>query len=196
MRAHNVTPGMIDYKYSWATPGGARTFSQAVQLLKDGTDVMASLRIDKARAQEELDSEWTTSMELAEALQHGHRIPFRVGHHFASEIVLHARQHNLLPKAFPYAEAQRIYAEAGRKYQQADARLPLDEAAFRRTLSPEHMVRTRVGIGGPQPAEVRRMVAEGQKALAADKAWAAERRRALAEAEAGLNRAFTELLKR
>jgi argininosuccinate lyase len=196
MRAHNVTPGMIDYKYSWTTPGGARTFSQAVQLLKNGTDVMASLRIDKARAQEELDSEWTTSMELAEALQHGHRIPFRVGHHFASEIVLHARKHQILPKAFPYAEAQRLYVEALKHFKLPEAPLPLDEATFRRTLSPADMVRTRVGPGGPQPAETRRMLGESRKVLAADRAWVEARRDALAAAEAELNNAFGALLQR
>ena len=100
-------------------------------------DVLASLRVDRARALEELESDWTTSMELAETLQREQRIPFRVGHHFASEVVVYAREHDLRPKAFPYAEAVRIYAEAGKKYQIADTRLPLDEAAFRRTLSPE-----------------------------------------------------------
>jgi hypothetical protein len=127
---------MTDYKYSWSTPGGSRTFSQAVQLLLDSTDVMASLRIDKARALEEPEIEWTTSMELAETLQREHRIPFRVGHHFASEVVLHARKNGLPPKAFPYAEAQRLYAEAVKSYRFNDTKLPLDEAAFRRTLSP------------------------------------------------------------
>jgi len=110
--------------------------------------------------------------------------------------VLYAREHDLPPKAFPYAEAVRIYAEAGKKYQIADTRLPLDEAAFRRTLSPEAMVRTRVGIGGPQPAEVRRMIGEARKLLAADRAWIDERRNRLAEAEAKLNRAFAALLSR
>ena len=196
LRAHNVTPGMIDYKYSWTSPGGARTFSQAVQLLKDGTDVLASLRIDKARAQEELDSEWTTSMELAEALQHQHRVPFRVGHHFASEIVLHARANRLLPKEFPYAQAQRLYAEALKHFKLPEAALPLDEATFRRTLSPADMVRTRVGTGGPQPAEVQRMLGESRKALAAERAWVEARRDALAAAEAGLNNAFSALLQR
>lgn len=195
LRAHNVTPGMIDYKYAW-TAGQAAVFVKGVQLLRGATDVMASLRVDGKRSLDELESDWTTSMELAETLQRDHRVPFRVGHHFASEVVVHARQHNLLPRAFPYAEAVRLYAEALRKYQLPEAKLPLDEAAFRRTLSPEHMVRTRVGIGGPQPAEVRRMVAESGQALAADKAWVGERRRALAEAEARLNRAFAELLKR
>ncbi|MCC6248264.1 MAG: argininosuccinate lyase [Rubrivivax sp.] len=195
LRAHNVTPGMIDYKYSW-TAGQGATFVKATQMLRDATDVMASLRVDAKRSLEELESDWTTSMELAETLQREHKVPFRVGHHFASEVVKHAREHQLLPKAFPYAEAVRLYAEAGRKYQVSDAKLPLDEATFRRTLSPEHMVRTRVGIGGPQPAEVRRMHGEARKTLDGDRAWVAERRKALAEAEAKLNSAFAELLKR
>ena len=195
LRAHNVTPGMIDYKYAW-TANQAATFVKGSQMLRDATDVMASLRVDGKRSLEELESDWTTSMELAETLQRAHKVPFRVGHHFASEVVKHARQHNLLPKTFPYAEAVRIYAEAGKKYQQAESVLPLDEATFRKTLSPENMVRTRVGIGGPQPAEVRRMHAEARKTLDADRAWVAERRKALADAEAKLNLAFAELLKR
>lgn len=196
MRAHNVTPGMIDYKYSWTTPRGARTFSQAVQLLRDSSDVMASLRIDKARALDELESEWTTSMELAETLQRTHQVPFRVGHHFASEVVLYARRNGLVPKAFPYAQAQRLYAEAMQHDKQPDTRLPLDEATFRRTLSPADMVRTRVGLGGPQPAETTRMLAEARTLLASDRAWVGARRDHLAAAEARLNGAFAELLRR
>jgi argininosuccinate lyase len=195
LRAHNVTPGMIDYKYSW-TDERARTFVLGTQMLRQAKDVMASLRVDPQRSLEELESDWTTSMELAETLQREHRIPFRVGHHFASEVVLYARAHGLRPKDFPYAEAVRIYAEAGKMYQVADPKLPLDEATFRRTLSPEAMVRTRVGIGGPQPREVRRMLGEAGKALAADRAWVSERRQYLAAAEAKLNVAFGALLKR
>lgn len=197
MRAHNVTPGMIDYKYSWtAAPQGAGTFVKGVQLLRDATDVLASLRIDKSRSLEELEGDWTTSMELAETLQREHRVPFRVGHHFASEVVKHAKQHQLLPRQFPYAEAQRLYAEAMKQDGQADTRLPLDEAAFRRTLSPADMVRTRVGVGGPQPAETRRMLEASRRALATDRDWVNERRNRLAAAEAKLNESFAALLAR
>jgi len=195
LRAHNVSPGMTDYKNAWS-PAGAKTFVQAVDMMKQFADVLDALRIDPKRSLEELDAEWTTSMELAETLQRAHQIPFRVGHHFASEIVVYARANELKPKEFPYAQAVRIYAEAGKKYQLADLKLPLDEAAFRKTLSAENMVRTRVGIGGPQPEEVRRMLAEANALLALDTAWTKERRVKLAQADASLNQAFLGLIKR
>jgi argininosuccinate lyase len=134
-------------------------------------------------------------MELAETLQRTDRIPFRVGHHFASEVVEYAREQGLKPAEFPYQEAVRIYAEAGKKYQQTETKLPLDEASFRKTLSADHMVRTRVGDGGPQPPEVERMLGLAQQALAQDREWVQERRARLAEADAALNEAFAALVK-
>ncbi|WP_235504023.1 MULTISPECIES: argininosuccinate lyase [unclassified Acidovorax] len=192
-RAHNVTPGMIDYKNTWS-PAGAKTFVQGVEMLQQFTDVLDSLRIDPARALEELESEWTTSMELAEALQRSHGIPFRVGHHFASDVVLFAKERNIRPKDFPYAEAVRIYREAGRKYDLKEQRLPLGEKEFRRALSPAEMVLTRTGTGGPQPQEVQRMIASGKDSLARDRAWSAEARQRLLSAEAALNAAFASLV--
>lgn len=195
LRAHNVTPGMNDYKSSW-DDDGARTFVRAVQMMRRFAGVLDALRIDVRRARQELDAEWTTSMELAETLQRTYKIPFRVGHHFAAEVVLHARAHGLAPSQFPYSEAVRIYAEAGRKYQLADLRMPLDEALFRQSLSAENMVRTRVGIGGPQPAEVSRMLAAAREALARDTQWAAQCRAKLAQSETALDQAFGALLER
>ena len=195
LRAHNVSPGMTDYKQSW-NAGTARTFILGVEMMKQFTDVLDSLRIDPKRSLEELEVEWTTSMDLAEALQREHGIPFRVGHHFASEIVSHAREHELAPKEFPYAEAQRIYAVAGKKYEITDTVLPLDETSFRKTLSPANMVATRVGVGGPQPGEVRRMLAIAEDQLKSDRQWVVERRTRLAEADAALNSAFAELVAR
>ena len=195
LRAHNVTPGMIDYKNT-ASASGAKTFVLGVEMLQQFDGVLGALQIDPARALEELESDWITSMELAETLQRAHGVPFRVGHHFASDIVVYARSQNLRPKEFPYAQAQRIYAEAGKKYQLAQAALPLDEATFRATLSPADMVRTRTGTGGPQPAEVRRMLAVASAALVRDQAWVQSRRSRLIEAEAILNRSFLELARK
>ncbi len=188
---HNVTPGMVDYKATW---DDARTFVSAVEMFRRFDGVMKALRIDPARSLEELEGDWTTTMELAETLQRLHNVPFRVGHHFASDIVTFARQKNLLPKQFPFADAQRIYTSSAAKYKWQPDQLPLDEKSFRATLSPENMVRTRVGIGGPQPSEVLRMAKEAQAELARDTQWLAERNTRLLDAEAKLNNAFAKYL--
>lgn len=195
LRAHNVPSGMADYKNSLDDDGG-QVVERALRMMRRFADVLEVLRVDPKRARQELDAEWTTSMELAEALQRRHGIPFRIGHHVASEIVLYARAHELTPASFPYPEAVRIYAEAAKADGLADQRLPLDEAAFRLALSAENMVRTRVGIGGPQPAEVRRMLDSARRDLARDRQWTAQARERLRRSEAELDRAFGALLAR
>ena len=191
MRAHNVQPGMTDYKDAWQSP---KPFVLSVELLQQFSAVMKSLNIDPARALEELNGDWTTSSELADTLQRVNQIPFRVGHHFASELVTRAKAKNLKPAEFPYAEAVQIFDESRAKFSLAASKFPLDEKTFRATLSAENMVRTRVGIGGPQPAEVKRMLGLANDTLATDNVWLNERNTKLIEAQAKLNLAFRGLL--
>ena len=56
------------------------------------------------------------------------------------------------------------------------------------------MVRTRVGIGGPQPAEVERMLGAAQSQLRSDKAWMQGTRQKLKDADARLDTAFSRLV--
>ena len=124
-----------------------------------------------------------------------HHLPFRVGHHFASEIVGHARAHDIAPSDFPYAEAQRIYAETLRhEMNVADGVLPLSEAAFRAALDPVSIVRNRATAGGPQPAEMARMIAAAQAGLLAQDQWVRERQARIDAALAGLDADFRRLL--
>jgi argininosuccinate lyase len=190
-RAHNVTTGMTDYKASWAEIG---LFAHAVNMLGDFDVVLDALTVNPQRSLEELEDDWTTSMELAETLQKEHHIPFRVGHGFASSIVTFARANGFKPKAFPYAKAVELYADAIHSFQLPDAKLPMDEAEFRQVLSPEFMVKTRVGIGGPQPAEVERQLGEALKTLEADKTWMETSRGNIRSADARLDASFRQLL--
>jgi argininosuccinate lyase len=191
LRNHNVTPGMTDYK---ASGDASKIFVMSVELLNQFNNVMKGLAVNGKRALDELNGDWTTSMELAETLQRLHGVPFRVGHHFASLVVSQARKSNWLPEQFPYQEGVKLYEEATQRYKWTPVRLPLDEKTFKATLSPEMMVRTRVGIGGPQPAEVQRMIGAAREVLARDRAWVEERNNKLLEAEARLNSAFARLL--
>ena len=191
LRAHNVTTGMTDYKSPWAEIG---LFPHAVRMVDDFDVVLDALTINPKRSLEELEDDWTTSMELAETLQMEHKIPFRVGHAFASSMVTYARANGLRPRDFPYAKAVELYAKAIAEFKLPDPKLPIKEAQLRQVLSPEFMVRTRVGIGGPQPAEVERMLGEARAALQSDQAWMQQTRRRIADADARLDQAFGQLL--
>jgi argininosuccinate lyase len=191
LRAHNVTPGMRDYKQ---TPVELALFPQAVRMIASMNAVMDVLTVNPARALAELEDDWTTSIDIAEKLQKDHQVPFRVGHTFASDMVGHARAQGLRPKEFPYDKAVQLFAAALAKNKLPEAKLPLSELALRSLLSPAEMVRTRVGIGGPQPAEVERMLGAAQSQLRSDKAWMQGTRQKLKDADARLDTAFSRLV--
>jgi len=191
LRAHNVNSGMTDYKDAWTQ---ARNFLYTVELLEQTVRVMKSLRMNPERAMEELRGDWTTSSELADTLQRISGVPFRVGHAFATAVVNKAREKGWRPDQFPHEEAAPLYAAAAVRFGVQPTALPLTPAQFRQALSHEEMVRTRVGVGGPQPAEVQRMLQAARHTLKQDQDWLQQRLGALAQAEAGLNGSFAKLM--
>ena len=142
---------------------------------------------------EELNSDWTGSQELADVLMSKYKVPFRVGHHFGSEIVTHAKAHNIKPLDFPYAEAQKIYRESVKEYS-AGTELPMSEAEFRSTLNPVAIVQNRRTVGGPQLPEMKRMLALAKKQTADQQQWILAQRTAIDGALGKLNQDFAKLL--
>jgi argininosuccinate lyase len=153
---------------------------QPNRVLKDAADLYAALArlmkdfvFNDKRALAEVNADYATTTELADTLQRLADVPFRVGHHFASELVNFGRRHLLTPSEIPYNEAQRIYTEAAKLYGVNDAKLPLTEAQFRTSLTAENMVQASQGLGGPQPADVARMLAAQKAGVEAERAWLA-----------------------
>jgi argininosuccinate lyase len=186
--AHNVTPGMPDYKRehsSLALESATRMFRD-VQLLFDNLVVNAS------RALDEVNAEWSTTTELADVLQREADIPFRAGHHFASDLVTFGRDKKLRPSELDFADVKRVWTEASKRYN-VDPNFPLTQERFHSALSAEGMIAGAKGLGGPQPAEVARMLDVEKKRLAEDEIWLRDARARLASAQQRLDAAFQTL---
>ena len=195
--AHNVQSGMSDYKAFITDPqtgGNPVTVLRELGAFASNFEVvLQKIRFDEARAREELDSDYSTTTELADVLQRVADVPFRVGHHFASELVTYGRTARLRPAQIPFQAACAIFSEVARGEKLDGVELPLSESDFFHALSAENMVASSLGIGGPQAAEVERMLLAERTALAEGDAWIEARQAALRTAEAELDRAFVTL---
>jgi argininosuccinate lyase len=188
-QAHNLATGMRDYKHGAVE----ETMDHALAMLRKFDLVIDALVVNKDRALQEVNDDYSTTTELADELQQKSNVPFRIGHHFSSELVTYGRAHHLRPSELPYAEAQRIYIESAATFGIAYAVLPLSEQQFRTALTPQNMVNAAIVTGGPQPAEVKRMLAATQAQIEVDRRWTEERRAELNRAAVRLDAAFDAL---
>ncbi|SHI76780.1 argininosuccinate lyase [Aureimonas altamirensis DSM 21988] len=192
IQAHNITPGMPDPK---DVEANSEMVDAGVKTLADLDKVLKALVISPERALEELNADWTASQEIADILMRDHGLPFREGHHVASEIVTYARAEGIGPLDFPYEKARKIYAETVKDTDFAQE-LPLSEAEFRAALDPVAIVRGRATSGGPQPEEMKRMLDEATARLDGQESWAAEQRAHIDAALGKLDADFQSLLTR
>ncbi len=198
IQAHNVSPGLPDYKPPTAWPESQiqvqKTADGAIDMFRQLGVLVASLVVNSVRSLDEVNAEYSTTTELADVLQREADVPFRVGHHFASQLVDFGRANGLKPAEIKYADAARIYAEAGKKAGSEGAKFPLSEKRFRESLSAEGMIGASRGLGGPQPQEVKRMLADSTSRLTRDRAWTKAARARLADAQANLDKTFLALM--
>jgi argininosuccinate lyase len=147
----------------------------------------ASWRVYPERTRELVANDYSVMTELADTLLREGQVPFRTGHAVASALTDYGRRNAKRPLDLTYDEFRAVYREV------AQAEPPIGEASFRRAMSPEEFVRGRKGIGGPQPAEMRRQLAAHRRSLTDLDAWLAARRAAIRTASDTLESAFARL---
>jgi argininosuccinate lyase len=177
---------MPDYKHGKVEA----SIDTALKMLNDLSALIDALVVNPERALDEVNSDYSTTTELADELQQRSNVPFRIGHQFASQLVTFGRAHHLRPIDLSYADAQRIYTESAATFGMQDATLPLSEQQFRNALSAKNMVDSAIVLGGPQPAEVTRMLSDTRAAIARDQSWLEARQQHLADASSKLDAAF------
>ncbi len=182
LMAHNTRTGMFDYRNYDPVPS-----ARPLQVFKLFQQILDGIVVNKERALAEVKADYSTTTEIADALLQRGDVPFRIGHHFASNLTDYGRARGLMLHEIPYAEAARIYEDATKQ------QLPLSEIDFKEVISAEYMVFGRKGIGGPQLAEVNRMLADERAKVAADRDWLKHSGNYLARAEASLDQAFAAL---
>ena len=167
IKAHNIQAGMSDAKNQ---KQNREMVQGAVKFIKELDEVINALVIDPNRALEELNNDWTASQEIADLLMRKYHIPFRVGHHFASNIVEYSKKFNIKPMEFTYEKAQMIFKESIAE-SEISGPLPLSEIEFKEALNPTQIVNNRKTVGGSQPSEIRRMLASQKQKLLAQSQW-------------------------
>ena len=185
LNAHNVSSGMPD---SRTNSHLLETIAKATAMYSMFADIVRGLRVDPERSLAEVDADYATMTEVADTLLRHAEIPFRIGHHYASEITEYGRAQGKRPKDLTTEELQELYA---RVYGEP---LPVAVSLIKAALDPEAMVASRQGLGGPQPEEVRRMLSKHREQIDSSRHWLIETQGRLATAETTRESSFTKLV--
>lgn len=184
LAAHNTHTGMNDYR---GTEPLFAVTDAAQGMYAAWAKLLGGLQVDPAAALAVVEGDYATMTEVADTLLREAGVPFRVAHHYASALTDYGRAHGKRPAELTDDELQSVYREA------IGEPLPLPPGAIHDAMDPAKMVAARKGLGGPQPVEVRRMLAAQQSAVQADERWLKSRRDALQAAARTRQAAFDAL---
>lgn len=184
LNAHNTNSGMNDYRPATQALDAAQ---RAVSMYRAYVRVLDNLVVSDERSLTEINEEYSTMTEVADVLLRRADVPFRVAHHYASELTTYGRSNGKRPLDLTDAELKQVYEEA------IGEPLPINVSWIRSAMNPADMVSARRGLGGPQPDEVRRMLVAAQGELRRDTTWFDDVRTRLTERSASLRASFEAL---
>jgi argininosuccinate lyase len=188
LMAHNTNFGEVsDVRY--ALKDQVLTVSdEATRMYRGLKTVLDGLIVNPERTLERVNADFSTMTELADTLLREASVPFRIGYNYASAVTTFGRRNGKTPAQISYADYQKLYSDVTGQV------LPLDEAQMQQVIDPRRVVANRRGRGGPQPAEVERMLSEHRGRVTADLEWVKSQRAGMVKSETSLDAAFTKLI--
>ncbi len=171
IRAHNLPYGFVDGE---DTESNGKMFITILSATDKLNNVLNRLLVNPERALVEVNSDWSSSQEVADLLMRKYDVPFRVGHHFASQLVAYGRSKGLTPLTFPYDVAQQIYKETMIKTygdNATDTIFPIRADEFKATVDPSNIMLNRQTIGSSNPREIERMIKEANAQIRKQDSW-------------------------
>ena len=160
LRMQNLSLGMADLRDPYST---ASLFADACVVVRTLAGIVDSIAVDKERALQELNSEWTCTQELADTLVRSAHVDFRSGHSFASTLVTWARTNKRSPNTVRYDEVCALWKPFAKdKNARLPSEFPLSEKEFLECLHPQHIVENRKTAGSANPQQVSSMIKQAQ----------------------------------
>lgn len=154
LRMQNLPLGMADVRDVRVMEA---LVDDACVTLRTLAGIIRGLVVDRERALEELNMDWTCTQELADRLVRWGDMDFRSAHRFASHVVTKAREEGLTPLRFSYEAVCRIWSEWVASSDTQDGRqaaFPLQPETFLGALDPARILEARATPGSANPKMV------------------------------------------
>lgn len=191
MAAHNVCSGLTDYKRMDAAHALDLTLKHFIEI----NAILKGLKVDENAAMKELESEFTTTSELAALLQEKSDIPLSISHAFASQLVDVCRTKGFTLPSIPFDTVLDLFKDVLSKTGISPVpEFPFTENEFHLAIHPMTMVNNYKGVGGSSPKEVSRMMEFATYRLKEDREWLQSVKESISEREKNLDVKFNALL--
>lgn len=154
LRAQNLSTGMPDMRDDLLI---AELCRDAFQVLRTFSTIVSGIRINKERALNEINSDWSCTQEIADQLTKN-GMDFRTSHDFASFFVTFAKKEGLTPLNVNFEQVLEQWEAFFEQKNLSLRPFPLTESAFFSAIDPTQIVESRRTLGGPQKSEIQRML--------------------------------------
>ncbi|PYM56248.1 MAG: argininosuccinate lyase [Candidatus Rokuibacteriota bacterium] len=149
---------------------------------------LTTLRVNRARMEEQAGAHWATATDLAATLVRKAGVPWRTAHQITAVIVRVAHERNIRPGELTSA----MIDEAASAY--GAPAIGLDDDTLRRALDPREFIARRRTVGGPASETLRHQLSVSERVLHRDQAARSDVTRRLEEAarrlESGIDAAL------